>query len=512
MMFKFSLAIFLLAPIVSSSRILGIIPTPSYSHQIAFHSIWKALALKGHDVVVITTDPVGDKNVTNLREIDVHSSYKYADEIHNNIENLTPLNIIRSYQNSLNKAVDNQLREPLVRNLIKGSETFDVVLVESMCPEYLAFAELYNTPKILVGSMETQSIVHAAMGNTIHPILYPEYFLPYYGELGFFERFVSSIFLLYVNYYRIQELFPVKDLMVKKHFGDSIPPISQMLKDVDMLLLNVNPVLEPVRPHGPNTIYYGGGVHLREAEPLPEDLKTYLDSATEGAIYISFGTHVNHHALKPEKISVIIETVRDLPYKILWKSDMEYVPEDIGNVKLIKWAPQQDVLRHPNIKLFITQGGLQSLEEAVFSHVPMVVLPFFGDQMRNAKRIVAKGIGQTVQHNPNLVKADFRSAIDEVITNQSYKENVKKLATLARDQPMVGVDTVIWWVEYVIRNRGAKHFKNAIVDLPLYQYFFLDVIAVIVVVISILVYLVWKLTTSLKRKLFGRGEERVKLD
>lgn len=61
----------------------------------------------------------------------------------------------------------------------------------------------------------------------------------------------------------------------------------------------------------------------------------------------------------------------------------------------------------------------------------------------------------------------------------SYKENAKKLASLAKDQPMTGLEKVIWWTEYVIRNNGAKHLKNPAVELPLYQYFHLDVAVVI---------------------------------
>ena len=41
-----------------SARILGIFPTPSISHQLPFQAIMKALAARGHQITVISPDPL----------------------------------------------------------------------------------------------------------------------------------------------------------------------------------------------------------------------------------------------------------------------------------------------------------------------------------------------------------------------------------------------------------------------------------------------------------------------
>lgn len=69
------------------------------------------------------------------------------------------------------------------------------------------------------------------------------------------------------------------------------------------------------------------------------------------------------------------------------------------------------------MKLFITQGGVQSMEEAIHCHVPMIILPVFGDQFVNAKRLHEKGVGIYVEHNPTLSGDRFREAILDVINN-----------------------------------------------------------------------------------------------
>ncbi|KAJ8981272.1 hypothetical protein NQ317_004008 [Molorchus minor] len=140
---------------------------------------------------------------------------------------------------------------------------------------------------------------------------------------------------------------------------------------MSMLFINVNPLFHHIRPTGPNTIQIGGGTHIKEAQPLPQDLKNFLDNSEEGVIYFSLGTTVKGSLITDQLRSVILETFAELPYK---KEHLSEVPK---NVKIIKWVPQQDLLRHPKIVLFITQCGLQSMEESIYSGVPMVGMPFF---------------------------------------------------------------------------------------------------------------------------------------
>lgn len=72
---------------------------------------------------------------------------------------------------------------------------------------------------------------------------------------------------------------------------------------------------------------------------------------------------------------------------------------------------------HRNIKLFITQGGLQSLEEATYSYVPLVAIPYFADQFKNARMIEYNEIGKKIGRKPFVKKEELIAAVMEVITN-----------------------------------------------------------------------------------------------
>lgn len=74
-------------------------------------------------------------------------------------------------------------------------------------------------------------------------------------------------------------------------------------------------------------------------------------------------------------------------------------------------------LDHPNVKLFITQGGCHSLEETIHSKVPILGMPFFGDQFSNIKRAELQGIGLSVDRH-YLNKEILKNAILEVMTNK----------------------------------------------------------------------------------------------
>lgn len=51
------------------------------------------------------------------------------------------------------------------------------------------------------------------------------------------------------------------------------------------------------------------------------------------------------------------------------------------------------VLGHPRLKAFVTHCGLNSLNEAARSGVPLVTIPLFGDQLYNAAVVTSKGTG-----------------------------------------------------------------------------------------------------------------------
>lgn len=74
-----------------------------------------------------------------------------------------------------------------------------------------------------------------------------------------------------------------------------------------------------------------------------------------------------------------------------------------------------------------------------------------------------------------------------------YKENIKAISKLVLDQPMKPMDKAIWWIEYVIRNKGTPHFKTLAVNMSWFTYLLLDVILFLVLSLVLFIFLSYSL-------------------
>lgn len=86
------------------------------------------------------------------------------------------------------------------------------------------------------------------------------------------------------------------------------------------------------------------------------------------------------------------------------------------------------ILEHHNIKVFVTQGGVHSIEESLENGIPMLGLPFFVDQPQNVKKLILEGIGLGANLKTDSVDHIKRQII-ELIENNKY-DHVLSICTL----------------------------------------------------------------------------------
>jgi len=79
---------------------------------------------------------------------------------------------------------------------------------------------------------------------------------------------------------------------------------------------------------------------------------------------------------------------------------------------------------------------------------------------------------------------------------------VQRLSHIYRDQPLTPLEQAVYWTEYMIRHKGAPHLRSAVLDLAWYQYFLLDVIAVLALVAVCFLVAVYCMSRTVIRRLF----------
>lgn len=201
-----------------------------------------------------------------------------------------------------------------------------------------------------------------------------------------------------------------------------------------------------------------------------------------------------------DKLRIIFNAISKLKQKFLMKWELDTLPKGIpSNALLLKWLPQADILAHPKTRLFISHCGLSSTNEAKFYGVPILAIPLFGDQPINAQNIVEQGWGIQVSYDA-LNEENFSKALNEILSNSSYTDIVKRLSQLYRDRPQSPLETAVFWVDYIIRHNGARHMKSDAAYQNFFQKNSLDVLAFLFIVSLIL----WKTLKFVLRQLFRR--------
>nr|XP_023017936.1 UDP-glucuronosyltransferase 2B15-like [Leptinotarsa decemlineata] len=486
--------VFGLLSISSGARILGVFQVPAVSHHSVFRSLWRELSLRGHNVTVVTPFPLNDDSLVNLTEIDVSDPNKEIFERHGfqffmNKENYVQSKIPKIF------ALNNEMAEAVLSNkeFIKlynnSQQQFDVVIAQTyVTPVLYSLSAKFGVPLIGVSSMGGYIGSHFAMGNPHPPSLYSEMFLPYHGQMTLPERVKSTLYYFWARFYRTFIALPKCDAIAKKYLGKDLPYIGDIEKNMSLLLLTTNPFLYTPRPTVPTVISLEQ-LHIKPVKPLPQDLKEFLDEAKEGVIYFSLGSNVKSVNIPDRVRDTLMEAFSDLPYTVLWKYESDILINKPKNVHIKKWLPQQDLLAHPNIKMFISQGGLQSTEEAVSRGVPILGIPFIADQEMNIKRLAQLGVAVGLDF-VTVTKEEILNAVKEIIDNPKYKQNMKKLQTLWVDQPMTSMERAMWWIEYVIRHKGTKHLRSPTVDVSWIEYLLLDVFAVLISALAVFTFLV----------------------
>lgn len=326
-------------------------------------------------------------------------------------------------------------------------------------------------------------------------------------EMNFFER-IYNTFLIAVSERAFNFFNPASRDELVQRFAPEKPykSLRELRRNSNLWLIMTDVILDYPQVRLPHVIDIGG-LNTKPAKPLPQDLQKIADEAVNGLIVVSFGSYVASLS-EPQRLKLLNE-FQQVKQTIIWRYDGPSVSDVAPNVHLRKWIPQNDLLGHPNTKIFITHCGANGQFEALYHGVPMLGLPMFGDQFYNSLRMVKKGMGIGLEFL-NYEEGDIVSSIKEIMTNRSYGEMMERYSAMFKDRSKSPMETIIYWVEY-IHKYGTKHLLSPSINYPWYTYWCIDLIVsytVIITLIILVAYYVFKaIYNCIRRNICKRKQD-----
>lgn len=255
------------------ARILGVFPTPSISHQVAFRPLMQELANRGHELVILTTDPAFPRGQAppNITEIDFHDiSYDYFREhFTKKLEgvNHDSYKMLELVFKVMNEVAEIQIQTQDFQNLLKKNSSFDLIFVEAFVRPMLIVSHVFKAPVIQISSFGAVPPNFQTIGAPSHPVFYPEISRKRLYNLKLWEKLQGAYDDFQFRYLQ-WSLEYSENKMIQKYFGPNAPTVSQLSDKVDMMFLNVDPMWDSNRPVPPSLIYLGG-LHQKPRKELP---------------------------------------------------------------------------------------------------------------------------------------------------------------------------------------------------------------------------------------------------
>ncbi|KAH8356386.1 hypothetical protein KR084_009555 [Drosophila pseudotakahashii] len=491
-----------------AADILGVFPYRLPSPFQMVRPLMRALVERGHRVTMIT--PVGYlPDIVGVRHIRVPMLNRLIDDLMESDQFLDLLGnkwregclAATIYYNVSHAILSNDGVQRMLRD--KG-ERFDMVILEaSQLDALYGLAEFYNATLVGVSCINMNWNIDYLAGNPAPSIYEPLSPMGFALDHSLLSRWNNWVYITEERLLERLVFQPAQLKVFKKFFGYPAEKMTELRARFSLLLINSHFSMGRVRANVPNIIEVGGLHPSEPPEPCGEELQRFMDEAEHGVIYFSMGLDILVKYLPENMQHHLLLAFARLKQRVVWKNEISMMPNKSNNIFVIEKSPQRQVLAHPNVRLFISHGGLQSVIEAIDSGVPMLGLPLFFDQFNNLHRVQLAGMAEVL--DTNALDADtLTETIKKLLEKPSYAKTAKEMSRSFRDRPMSPLDTALWWTEYVLRHRDSSHMRLNLNEISLMRYYRLDSVLTLGIrfacVLLTITFLGWRLYQKYRKR------------
>jgi UDP:flavonoid glycosyltransferase YjiC (YdhE family) len=129
--------------------------------------------------------------------------------------------------------------------------------------------------------------------------------------------------------------------------------------------------------------------------------------------------------MKPKLRDGMLEAFARFPdYEFIWRltrvdDNITALVSQYPNVHVSAWLQQSAILAHPKTRGFISHMGLNSLNEATHSGVPLVAVPFFGDQLLNTAMALKRGVAFYLSRR-EITTESLSHALSQILHSEKW--------------------------------------------------------------------------------------------
>ncbi|KAF7106117.1 hypothetical protein CFC21_106872 [Triticum aestivum] len=203
-------------------------------------------------------------------------------------------------------------------------------------------------------------------------------------------------------------------------------------------------------------IYTAGPLHLTARNNVPEESPIsgigsnlwkeqdaplrWLDGRPpRSVVHVNFGSTT---VMSKEHMLEFAWGLANTGYAFLWNVRPDLVKGDVkaalppefyaateGRSMLSTWCPQQEVLEHEAVGVFLTHSGWNSSLEGICGGVPMVCWPFFAEQQTNCRfKCTEWGIGMEI--GDDVRRTEVEAMIREAMEGEQGREMRRRVLEL----------------------------------------------------------------------------------
>ncbi|XP_022102115.1 UDP-glucuronosyltransferase 2B7-like [Acanthaster planci] len=356
-------------------------------------------------------------------------------------------------------------------------ERFDMLVGDDCIPCVPMLAQALDIPFVLESNTFAVPTKHSAWtGLPINPSYIPERVMQLTDRMTFLQRLKNVLGHYYqtiVHFHLGVASFVGYDkLKVKYNIKPEVSTL-ESYKQALLYFMHGSFGLEFPRPLQPNIKYvlYNAGSNPNQA--MDEEVAKFLDTAPDGVVLFSLGSNLR---ILGKEGRIFADAFASLPFRVLWQSNTNLTGLQLGNNTMVaRWLPMIKVMEHVNVRAYVSHAASFSTNEAMWTGLPMVGIPFYEDQMDFMVRVEARGAGLTLDIN-GLTSETLSRAIRRVMTEPGFPKNAERVSKIMRDLQNTErpVDNVARWILHVTKF-GGNHLRPTVMDLNFVQRNLLDV-------------------------------------